>query len=271
MLFHSDATPAGGDRADERLDLTLDTQVESVDLAVSLIRNFSESWYTPAQHEAIELAMREAMANALLHGNQWDTSKKVFLTAELEPHGLVIAIRDEGPGCEPESVRNCLESENLLRDSGRGMFLIRACMDEVIWRRGECGGMELIMTKHHADARSPHVMSLTTTERQLNGVTVVDLNGRLVLGEESALLREELKNLASRGQTKILLNLAGVTYMDSSGLGVLVGGLTTLAGQRGQLKLLNLTKKIHDLLQMTRLLTVFEVHTSEAAALESFH
>jgi anti-sigma B factor antagonist len=114
-------------------------------------------------------------------------------------------------------------------------------------------------------------MSLTASDRQVNGVTVVDLNGRLVLGEESKLLREKLKNLAGQGQKKILLNLAGVSYIDSSGLGALVGGYTTLTSQQGQLKLLNLTKNIHELLQLTRLLTVFEVHNDEAAAVKSFH
>jgi anti-anti-sigma factor len=266
----SDSARWNGNSAEERLDLTLETRVESVDLAVSLIEKFSEEACTQQQREQIELAVREAMANALLHGNQFDPKKKVHLSAEMRPHGLVITIRDEGKGCEPESVPDPLESENLLRDSGRGMFLMRACMDEVIWRRAACGGMELIMTKRHAEAHGRHQMSLTVRNRQRDGVTVIDLNGRLVLGEESKMLREELKNLASQGRNKILLNLAGVSYIDSSGLGALIGGFTTVTSQHGQLKLLNLTKSVHDLLQLTKLLTVFEVHTDEAAAVRSF-
>ena len=113
-------------------------------------------------------------------------------------------------------------------------------------------------------------MSLKASSRQVDGVTVVDLSGRIVLGEGSDILREALRDLVSRGQKKILLNLGDVNYIDSSGLGALVSGYTSLTGQQGQLKLLNLTKKVHDLLQITKLLTVFEVYDDEGAALKSF-
>ena len=113
-------------------------------------------------------------------------------------------------------------------------------------------------------------MSLKTDSRQVDGVTIVDLNGRIVLGEATTALRELLQNLVSQGQKKILLNLADVSYIDSSGLGALVSGFTSLTGQQGSLKLLNLTKKVQDLLQITKLLTVFEVYTDEATAVQSF-
>ncbi len=113
-------------------------------------------------------------------------------------------------------------------------------------------------------------MSLKASSRQVDGVTIVDLSGRIVLGEGSETLRDSLRDLASRGQKKLLLNLADVNYIDSSGLGALVRGYTTLTAQQGQLKLLNLTKKVQDLLQITKLLTVFEVFDNEASALKSF-
>ena len=113
-------------------------------------------------------------------------------------------------------------------------------------------------------------MSLKTSSRQVDGVTVVDLSGRIVLGEATTALREILQGLAGRGQTKILLNLGEVSYIDSSGLGALVSGYTSLANQQGQLKLVNLTKKVQDLLQITKLLTVFEVFDDEAKAVQSF-
>ena len=113
-------------------------------------------------------------------------------------------------------------------------------------------------------------MSLKTGRRQVDGVTIVDLNGRIVLGEATTALRELLQNLVSQGQKQILLNLAEVSYIDSSGLGALVSGFTTLKGQEGNLKLLNLTKKVQDLLQITKLLTVFEVYSDEATAVQSF-
>ena len=113
-------------------------------------------------------------------------------------------------------------------------------------------------------------MSIKALTRQVDDVTVVDLSGRITLGEGSTVLRDTVRELLGRGQKKILLNLGDVTYIDSSGIGELVSGFTTVANQGGQLKLLNLTKKVHDLLQITKLYTVFEVHNEESAALRSF-
>jgi len=113
-------------------------------------------------------------------------------------------------------------------------------------------------------------VSIKASTRQVDDVTVVDLSGRITLGEGSTVLRDTVRELLGRGQKKILLNLGDVTYIDSSGIGELVSGFTTVANQGGQLKLLNLTKKVHDLLQITKLYTVFEVHNEEASAIRSF-
>ncbi|HEV2423573.1 MAG TPA: STAS domain-containing protein [Terriglobia bacterium] len=113
-------------------------------------------------------------------------------------------------------------------------------------------------------------MSMKATIRQVNAVTVVDLSGRITLGEGCTQLRELIRDLLSKGHNKLLLNLADVTYIDSSGIGELVSGFTAVSNQGGQLKLLNLTKKVHDLLQITKLLTVFDVHEDEAKAVASF-
>ena len=113
-------------------------------------------------------------------------------------------------------------------------------------------------------------MSMKATIRQVNTVTVVDLSGRITLGEGCTQLRELIRDLLSKGHKKLLLNLADVTYIDSSGIGELVSGFTAVSNQGGQLKLLNLTKKVHDLLQITKLLTVFDVHDDEAKAVSSF-
>ncbi|MBI3934325.1 MAG: STAS domain-containing protein [Acidobacteria bacterium] len=113
-------------------------------------------------------------------------------------------------------------------------------------------------------------MNLNISERQMAGVTVLDLSGRLVLGEETSTFRDRLKTLISDGQKKILLNMASVTYLDSSGLGALVAGYTTVSAQQGQLKLVNLNNKVHDLLRMTKLLTVFETFDDERKAIGSF-
>lgn len=113
-------------------------------------------------------------------------------------------------------------------------------------------------------------MNMTMSTRQAGGVTIVDISGRLILGEESAALRELVCDLLSKGQKKILFNLADVNYIDSTGLGHLVSSFTSVRKQGGELKLLNLTNKIHDLMQITKLYTVFDILDDENAAVKSF-
>jgi len=108
------------------------------------------------------------------------------------------------------------------------------------------------------------------SSRQVDGVSVLDCNGRITLGEGSITLRDTVRDLLSKGHKKILLNLAEVSYIDSSGIGELVSAFTTVRNQGGELKLLNLTKKVHDLLQITKLYTVFDVKDDEASAIKSF-
>src|SRR6202050_5618230 len=111
---------------------------------------------------------------------------------------------------------------------------------------------------------------MKTSTRQVDGVTIVDCSGRITLGEGSVILRDTVRELLSKGQKKILLNLGEVSYIDSSGIGELVSGFTTVANQGGQLKLLGLTKRVKDLLQITKLYTVFDVHDDEASAIRAF-
>ena len=113
-------------------------------------------------------------------------------------------------------------------------------------------------------------MTMKSSSRQIDGITVLDLSGRITLGEGSVILRDTIRELIGRGQKKILLNLGDVSYIDSSGIGELVSAFTTVRNQGGELKLLNLTKKVHDLLQITKLYTVFDVKDEEAAAVKSF-
>jgi anti-sigma B factor antagonist len=113
-------------------------------------------------------------------------------------------------------------------------------------------------------------MHMTTSTRQVGGVTIVDISGRIVLGEESAALRDLVCDLLNKGHKNILINLGDVKYIDSSGLGHLVSAFTSVRKQEGQLKLLNLTKKVHELMQITRLYTVFDIMDDEAVAVKSF-
>ena len=113
-------------------------------------------------------------------------------------------------------------------------------------------------------------MSVKLTTRQVDDVSVIDVSGRITLGEGSSALRDVLRELTAKGNKKILLNLGEVSYIDSSGIGELVSGFTSVANHGGTLKLLSLTKRVKDLLQITKLYTVFDVHEDEAHAIRSF-
>jgi len=112
-------------------------------------------------------------------------------------------------------------------------------------------------------------MSMVLNARRLDDVVIMDLSGRITMGEGTLILREHIKKLLEAGDRKFLLNLTDVDYIDSSGLGELVTSFTTVRGHGGELKLLNLTRRVHDLLQITKLLTVFDVFNSEAEALKT--
>jgi anti-sigma B factor antagonist len=111
---------------------------------------------------------------------------------------------------------------------------------------------------------------LDIKERQAGDVTVLDMSGKITIGEGSVALRSAIRRLLEEGKKKILLNLAGVGYIDSSGIGELVSSYTAINKEEGQLKLLNLTQKLQDLLAITKLLTVFDTYDDEAAALSSY-
>jgi anti-sigma B factor antagonist len=113
-------------------------------------------------------------------------------------------------------------------------------------------------------------MQLKLSRRTVDGILVIQCNGRIVFGEESSLLREEVKKAITDGSKRIVLNLGEVNYIDSGGLGTLVALHTTAHNAGANIKLANLTKRVGDLLQVTKLLTVFEVHSSEYDALEAF-
>ena len=113
-------------------------------------------------------------------------------------------------------------------------------------------------------------MSMKATNRQVDGVAVVDMSGRITLGEGSVVLRDTIRDLIGKGSKKILLNLGDVTYIDSSGIGELVSAFTAVRREGGELKLLHLTKKVHDLLQITKLYTVFDIKDDEATAIKAF-
>jgi anti-sigma B factor antagonist len=113
-------------------------------------------------------------------------------------------------------------------------------------------------------------VSVKLTSRQVGDVTVIDAAGRITLGEGASAFRDTIRDLSAKGSKKVLLNLADVSYIDSSGIGEMVSGFTTVTNNGGQLKLLGLNKRVKDLLQITKLYTVFDAYDDEVAAVRSF-
>jgi anti-sigma B factor antagonist len=113
-------------------------------------------------------------------------------------------------------------------------------------------------------------MSMKFTTREVNGVTVLDLSGKITLGEGSVTIRDAVRDVLATGKNQILLGLGNVNYIDSSGIGELVSALTAVKNAGGSLKLLQLTKKVQDLLQITKLYTVFDIYDDEAEAIASY-
>jgi anti-sigma B factor antagonist len=111
---------------------------------------------------------------------------------------------------------------------------------------------------------------MTITTREVSHVTIVDINGRITLGDETGKLRDTIRQLVAEGKKKIVLNLAHVDYIDSSGVGELVSSFTTVRNSGGELKLLSLSKKVSDILQVTKLYTVFDIKEDEFTAVKSF-
>ena len=121
-----------------------------------------------------------------------------------------------------------------------------------------------------ADLGGGSLEKLKTSIRQVEGVTIVDLSGRITLGEASVAVRDVINDLMGKGNKKILLNLVEVNYIDSSGIGVLVSSFSTVRSQGGELKLVNLSKRIGDLLRITKVYSLFDIKDDEAAAVASF-
>jgi anti-sigma B factor antagonist len=113
-------------------------------------------------------------------------------------------------------------------------------------------------------------MNMTTSIRQVGGITIVDISGRIVLGEESAALRDLVRDLLRKEHRQILFNLAEVNYIDSAGLGSLVAAFTSVRKEKGELRLLNLTNKVRNVLQITKLYTVFDIMNDETEGVKSF-
>jgi anti-sigma B factor antagonist len=167
----------------------------------------------------------------------------------------------------PTADEKCSEEAAFLREvlkEGRSIVVVQTESREIATLA--CGILDRLGLGMQGS--TPARMQATT--RQVGDVTILNISGRITLGEGNVALREIVRELADKGQKRIVLNLGEVHYIDSSGVGELVKTHTTLRNQSGQLKLANLNKRVHDLLHMTRLSSVFDIHKDEASAIASF-
>jgi anti-sigma B factor antagonist len=172
---------------------------------------------------------------------------------------------DEVP--KPTAVEDCAEDISFFREvlkEGRSLIVVRTESQELAAKA--CA----ILDRRGLGMQGSAPVKMRAVTRRVGPVTILDISGRITLGEGNVMLREIVRDLAEKGQKAIVLNLGEVNYIDSSGVGELVKAHTTIRNQGGQLKLANLTKRIDDLLQMTRLSAVFDIQKDEARAIESF-
>ncbi|MGH9691285.1 MAG: ATP-binding protein [Candidatus Acidiferrales bacterium] len=139
----------------QRLEVTLETLLESADLAESMVTRVSQiAGFGEEDVHKIGMAVREGVVNAYTYGNRQDRRKKIVLSIEFDPDKMIVRVLDEGRGFDAAEVPDCLAEENLLRTSGRGLFLMRAFMDEFAVQRGPTGGAELVLVKKLPERRS---------------------------------------------------------------------------------------------------------------------
>lgn len=179
--------------------------------------------------------------------------------------GSVVASDENAP--VPTADEKCSEEAAFLREvlkEGRSLVVVQTESQETAKLACE------ILDRLGLGMQGATPAKMRATTRQVGEVTVLDISGRITLGEGNVALREIVRELADKGQKRIVLNLAEVQYMDSSGVGELVKAHTTLRNQSGQLKLANLNQRVQDLLHLTRLSTVFDIHKDEHKAIASF-
>ncbi|MFD8750957.1 ATP-binding protein [Kitasatospora sp. NPDC059577] len=252
----------------EHVELQLPSVLASIAAAEEFVcRLADELGLDEDGRDRLGLAVHEAVANAVIHGNRFSPDRQVRLAAHHDGARLTVTVGDEGPGFTPAAQPSGALN---LTPSGRGLTLIEHCVDgfHVTRRTGPPPGCDVVLVKHLR--KETTVPALSVSERQEGDVTLLDLKGRITIGEGDVILREAVAHTLDTGRRRILLDLADVTYVDSSGIGELVSCCTTTAGKGGRLKLLNVSGKLQDLLTITKLLALCEVHDSEQEALASF-
>ena len=167
----------------------------------------------------------------------------------------------------PQPAQGTSEDANFFREvlkEGRSLIVVRAKSPEIA--ASACA----VLDRLGIGMQGKTPVRMQTKSRQVGDVVVIDVSGRITLGEGNVVLRDIVRDLADKGTTRIVLNLNDVHYIDSSGLGELVKTHTTIRNKGGELKLASLSKRVHDLLEMTRLASIFDIQKDESSALQSF-
>src|ERR1700687_1443210 len=224
---------------------------------------------TRSENEAKTVAKEVgAFVGGFVGGAAGMTTGVVAATLLLPGGGTVFAAGARAADApQPTTAEKCSEDVAFFREvlkEGRSLIVVRTESKELA--TSACA----VLDRLGLGMRGQTPVRMQTATRQVGGVTVLDISGRITLGEGNVILREIVRDLAEKGRKAIVLNLGEVQYIDSSGVGELVKAHTTIRNQGGQLKLTNLNKRVHDLLQMTRLSAVFDIQKDETSAIESF-
>jgi len=221
--------------------------------------------FTSQEGEDLKLAVNEVYANAIKHAYRGDGSKKVVLKLLYQPGWIQIRVRNFG--LKPKEGELKSRALHNLADHGLGVFLMENLTDEVRFDSSPAQGFEVILTKLAKSRKEEGEMK---TEVNIKGdVVVIAPSGELDISN-SSLLKEAIAEQAERGRSKILLDLDQVPYMDSSALGALISGMTTLKKEKGNLKVSGLQENVERIFQLTGLTQFLEVYKTAEEALQSF-
>lgn len=229
----------------------------------------------PLTRDRIALAVGEAFANAVEHGNRCDPRRRVTIAIDLDGDLLTVEVGDDGPGFDPASVPDPRSPERLLGRRGRGLLLMTSVTDEVTCTARLPSGSVVTLRTSHRPQASPipsqkEKAAIATKTRTSGDVTIIDLSGKITVGDGDVELRDAVTGAMDSGASKLILNLESVTAIDSAGVGELVSSYTMATNRGVKLKLMCLPAKVRDILHITQLITIFEVYDTEAEAIDSF-
>ena len=275
-MLHCAAVTKSAEDDEWQVQLALESRFENIELVQLVLEDsLRHAECDKDTRYWVGLAVREAVANAIKHGNRQDPDKKVAVSLSFVKDEVVVHVVDEGDGFDPECVGDPLEKENLLKPNGRGIFYMSKFMDDIRYNFDPQGGTRLTLRKCFSrsaggseEIEEENVMKIGISQKE--GVTILDPKGKITIGSGDVALRDSVLEALDSGVTKILINLQGGSTIDSSGIGELVAAYTTVTNRSGQLKLSNLSPKVTDILQITQLATVFQVEETEEAALGAF-